>query len=231
MAAAHFNWTQLIPGVHHDTVHIATAAVVATGIVALSFAAKVKLGKGEVAVIPASGFGVRGLFEGLTELIVYLTDMVFGEGHRKFVPLFGAMFTFIWLNNLTGLLPGMTPATDNINTTVAIGAFSFIMYNWLGFKEHGMAYFKHYLGPILWMAPIMLPIEIISNLVRPFSLGIRLMANMVADHTVLGIFLDLTPLVIPVIFYGLGTFVCTVQSLIFTLLSMVYVSMATSHDH
>ncbi|MEC9281422.1 MAG: F0F1 ATP synthase subunit A [Bdellovibrionota bacterium] len=230
MSAAHFNWTQLIPGVGHD-VHIATAAVVATGIVGLAFVGKLSLGKGEQAIAPAGSFGLRGMFEGITELIVYLTDMVFGEGHRKFVPLFGAMFTFILINNLVGLLPGMTPATDNINTTVAVGMFSFIMYNWLGFKEHGMAYFKHYLGPILWMAPIMLPIEIISNIVRPFSLGIRLMANMTADHTVLGIFLELTPIAIPVIFYGLGTFVCFVQSLIFTLLSMVYVSMATSHDH
>ena len=94
MSAAHFNWTQLIPGVGHD-VHIATAAVVATGIVGLAFAGKLSLGKGEQAIAPAGSFGLRGMFEGITELIVYLTDMVFGEGHRKFVPLFGAMFTFI----------------------------------------------------------------------------------------------------------------------------------------
>ena len=230
MAAGHFNWTQLIPGVGGD-VHIATAAAVSSGILLLAFAGKLKLGSGEQAVQPVDHLGLRAVFEGITELMVYLVDMVFGEGHRKFVPLFGAMFTFILINNWVGLIPGMTPATDNINTTVAVGAFSFLMYNWLGFREHGMAYFKHYLGPILWMAPIMLPIEIISNLVRPFSLGIRLMANMTADHTVLGIFLDMTPVLIPVIFYGLGTFVGLVQSLIFTLLSMVYVSMATSHDH
>lgn len=231
MAAAHFNWTQLIPNVGHDYVHIATAASVTTVIVGLAVIARASLGSGEKAVQPASGFGVRGLFEVFTNLVTYLTDMVMGPGHRNYVPLFGAIFTFILFNNLTGLLPGMTPATDNLNTTLAVGLFSFLAYNIYGVREHGIAYFKHFLGPLLALAPLMLPIELVSHMVRPAALGLRLQGNMVGDHTVLGIFLDLTPYVIPVIFYGVGTFVCFVQALVFTLLSMVYVSMAIAHDH
>ena len=231
MAAAHFNWTQLIPGVGHHDVHIATASVVTGGLILMALAGRMRLGTGETAIMPAGSFGIRAFFETITELIIYLSDMIFGEGHRKYVPLFGAIFVFILINNLVGLLPGMTPATDNINTTLAVGLFSFATYNFLGLKENGIDYLKHFLGPAIWLAPVMLPIEIVSHCVRPISLGIRLMANMQGDHTVLGIFLELVPWLVPVIFYGMGTFVCLIQAFVFTLLSMVYVSMVTAHDH
>ncbi|MFK8137382.1 MAG: F0F1 ATP synthase subunit A [Bdellovibrionales bacterium] len=230
MAAGHFNWTQFIPGVGSD-VHVATAAVVGGLLVAASFVAKAKLGKGDQAVEPAGEFGVKALFESFTDLMVYLCDMVLGAGKRKFVPLFGAIFVFVLFNNYAGLLPGMTPATDNLNTTLAIGMFSFLAYNYFGIREHGFGYLKHFLGPVIWLAPLMLPIELISHAVRPASLGLRLAGNMTGDHTVLGIFLDLAPAIIPVVFYGVGTFVCTIQAFVFTLLSMVYVSMSISHDH
>jgi F-type H+-transporting ATPase subunit a len=87
------------------------------------------------------------------------------------------------------------------------------------------------MGPIWWMAPILFPIELISNFVRPFSLGIRLSVNMTADHAILGTFIDLTKVIVPVIFYGMGTFISFVQAFVFTMLSMVYVMMATADDH
>ena len=126
----------------------------------------------------------------------------------------------------------MTPATDNINTTFAMGIFSFVVYNIYGIKEHGLAYVKHFLGPLLLLAPLMLIIELISHVVRPVSLGLRLQGNMMGDHTVLGIFLDLLPYTgVPVLFYMLGLFVCFMQAFVFTMLSMIYVSIAISHDH
>jgi F-type H+-transporting ATPase subunit a len=101
-----------------------------------------------------------------------------------------------------------------------------------GIKENGIGYLQHFLGPIIWLAPIMLPIELISHMVRPFSLGLRLANVMMGDHTVVGIFLGLGPgVVLPIPFYLLGIFVCFVQAFVFTLLSMVYVAMATAHDH
>lgn len=157
--------------------------------------------------------------------------MVIGEEGRKFVPLFGALFFFLLFNNIVGLIPGMTPATDNLNTTLGLGLFAFLAYNYYGFKEHGIGYLKQFLGPLLPLAPLMLIIELISHFVRPASLGLRLQGNMMGDHTVLGIFLDLVPYGLPVIFYCLGLFVCFMQAFVFTLLTMIYVSLAISHDH
>lgn len=227
----HFNWTQLVPGVGHHLIHVATLLVAGGVMLTMAVAARIALGKGEAAIQPASRFGIKAVFEMLTEFIVGLVDMVIGEHGRKFAPLFATLFFFIWINNLLGLIPGMTPATDNFNTTVAVGIFSFLLYNVAGFQEHGIAYLKHFLGPVIYMAPLMLIIELVSHLVRPFSLGLRLQGNMVGDHTVLSIFLDLAPYGIPVIFYGLGIFVSTMQAFVFTMLSMIYVSMAIAHDH
>jgi F-type H+-transporting ATPase subunit a len=227
----HFNWFQLVPGVGHEYIHVATTAFVTAFIVVLSVVGRFALGNGEAAIQPAGRFSLKGFFEVFVEFMVNLTNLVIGEHGRVWVPLFGSIFIFIWFNNLVGLLPGMTAPTDNFNTTLAVGLFSFVMYNYLGLKENGVHYLKHFLGPMLLLAPIMLPIEIISHMVRPVSLGLRLMGNMVGDHTVLGIFLDLVPVGIPAIFYGVGTFVSSMQAFVFTLLSMIYVLMATSHDH
>jgi F-type H+-transporting ATPase subunit a len=160
-----------------------------------------------------------------------LVDQVMGHGSQKYVPLIGAIFVYILFNNFFGLVPGVTPATENLNTTLAAGLSVFVLYNAFGLKENGIGYLKHFLGPLIWLAPLMLPIELISHLVRPASLGLRLMGNMTGDHTVLGIFLNLVPIGVPIIFYVLGMFVCFVQAFVFSLLSMVYISLATAHDH
>ena len=169
MAQAHFNWMQLVPGVTHDSVHVATGLAVGSLIVVGAVAGRIALGKGEAAITPASKFSLKGIYELLLEFIVGLADMVIGEEGRKFVPMFAAIFFFVWINNLVGLIPGMTPATDNINTTLALGIFSFVVYNYYGFKEHGVAYLKHFLGPLLLLAPLMLIIEIIGHIVRPLT--------------------------------------------------------------
>ena len=210
--------------------HVATLIAATLFLIGLSVVGRMALGSGDTAVIPAGRFSLKGILEVMTEFVTDLTVMVVGEEGRKFAPMFATIFFFIFFNNILGLVPGMTPATDNINTTLAIGAFAFIIYNVYGFKEHGPAYLKQLLGPIIWLAPLMLVIELISHIVRPFSLGLRLKGNMMGDHMVLGIFLDLIP-VIPVAFYFLGLFVCFMQAFVFTMLTMIYVSMAISHDH
>ncbi len=206
--------------------------MIVTGlIVVLSVTARVALGNAEAAVIPASKFSVKGFFELIVEFINSLVGMVMGDHGHHLVPLFASVFFYVFLNNILGLLPGWSSATANMNTAFAIGLFIFVTYNFLGIKENGLAYLKHFLGPMLLLAPLMLPLEIISHVVRPMSLGLRLSGNMTGDHTVLGIFLDLVPYGVPVIFYGLGTFVSFVQAFVFTLLSMIYIAMATAHDH
>lgn len=235
MAQAHFNWLQLLPGVSHENIHVATALAAGGILVAGAVAGRLALGSGEQAVAPANRFSLKGIYELILEFIVGLTDMVVGEEGRKFVPMFSAVFFYVWLNNLIGVLPGMTPATDNINTTLALGIFSFLAYNYYGFREHGIGYLKQFLGPLLLLAPLMVVIELIGHLVRPLTLGLRLYGNIMADHTVLSVFVEMFEknwfIPVPAIFYGMGIFVASMQAFVFTMLTMIYVSMAISHDH
>lgn len=223
--------TSLIPGVGAEYSHVATFAIAAIGVMGLGIIGRSSLGSTKEAGQPASRFSIKGLLELLVEFIQGLSDMVIGEHGRSYVPLFSSIFFFILLNNLVGVIPGMTPATENLNTTLGMGLIIFLYYNYMGIKENGWGYLKHFMGPIILLAPLMLVIEVISHVVRPISLGLRLANVMKGDHTVLGIFLDLVPLFLPILFYILGIFVCFVQAFVFTLLSMVYVSMAIAHDH
>ena len=231
----HFNWIQLLPNVTHDNLHIATAIATALLMIVIAIFGRLALGTGDAAVAPASSFSVKGVVEMITEFIEGLTETVIGHEGPKFVPMFATIFFYILISNLIGLIPGMTPSTDNINTTLAMGIFTFLVYNFYGVKEHGLSYLKHFLGPIIWLAFLMAPIEIISHAMRPLTLGIRLQGNIFADHTVVGVFIDLFKdiwfIPVPAIFYGLGIFVSFMQAFVFTMLSMIYISMAIAHDH
>ncbi len=228
---ASFNFIEQIPGVTHGNLHIVTAGIVSVAMIMLGVAARVALGNGQSAIIPAKKFSMKGFFEQLTGFIDGLVVSVVGDKGKAFTPMFAAIFFFIFMNNLFGLLPGMAPATENMNTSLAVGIFSFLVYNYYGFKEHGFAYLKQFLGPVLALAPLMLVIELISHLVRPMSLGLRLQGNMMGDHLVLSVFTNLVPFGVPIPFYMLGIFVCFMQAFVFTILSMIYISMAMSHDH
>ena len=238
--AVHFNWTQMIPGVDHHNVHVATAAVVTLGLIIFSCVGRLCLGRGESSVVPEGKPSVKGFFEVLTEFNVTISEMVLGKGGRVYVPLFASIFTFILVNNLVGLLPGMTPATGNFNTTFAIGLFSFLVYNWVGIRENGFRYIEDFTGHLplgfFWLMPLMIVIELLSHIFRPVSLGLRLAGNMTGDHAVVGVFLEILPpslvYFVPVFFYALGLLVCFIQAFVFTLLSMSYVMMAQPHgDH
>ncbi len=227
----HFNWTQLIPGVGHHYTHVATLILTTLLIMLLGLRAVVTLGKGQVSIVPTNKLSVRGMFEVFTEYIGGLANQIIGHHGRAFAPYFASIFTFILFNNLIGLIPGMTPATENFNTTFAFGIFSFLAYNVIGLKEGGIGYLKHFLGPVMWLAPLMLIIEIISHVIRPLTLGLRLANVMTGDHTVLSVFLGLFPVGPAIPFYAMGLLVCTIQAFVFTLLSMVYVALATAGDH
>lgn len=229
---ASFSLTALIPGVGFEYAHVATAGIVGAGLIGAGLFARAQLGTGQQAVVPASHFSVRGFFEFITEFVGGLADMVIGERGRAFVPMFCAIFTFVLINNLVGVIPGMLPATENFNTTLAMGLTVFVTYHIFGFKTNGLGHIKHFFGPIWWLAPMMFVIELISDLVRPLSLGLRLANVMQGDHTVLSVFLGMFPVGLPIPFYLLGIFVSGVQAFVFTLLSMVYVALATAHhDH
>jgi len=171
-----------------------------------------------------------------SEMIVEWLDNFVGEvtemhGYRAMVPFFGCIFMFILFANFFGLIPGMEPPTGDSDLTFALGIICFAYFIYQGFASKGVWYLKSFLGPYLPLAVLMMPIELADNLFRPFSLGIRLYANMFADHTVLNIFTGLTRLVVPLAFYALGSIVCVIQAVIFVVLSMSYVRLAAGHDH
>jgi F-type H+-transporting ATPase subunit a len=198
----------------------------------LGFLARRSLERAADPVVPDHRVSLRSMAEVLVEwLDGFVHEVTELHGHRAFVPFFGSLFVFILFANFFGLIPGMEPPSGDSDVTFALGAVAFAYYIVQGFRTKGTAYLKSFLGPYLPLAFLMLPIEIADNLFRPFSLGIRLYANMFADHTVLGIFTDLTKVLVPLAFYALGIIVCIIQALIFLVLSMAYVRLATSHEH
>lgn len=152
------------------------------------------------------------------------------DGH-KYVAYFGTVFIFILFSNLIGIIPGFESPTMFAYVPCGCALATFAYYNGVGMREQGVfKYLAHFAGPILFLAPLMLPIEIISNLARPLSLTVRLYANMLAGEQVTIVFLGLVPLVAPAIFMALHVFVSFLQAYVFTLLSMVYVGGAVAHE-
>ena len=160
-----------------------------------------------------------------------MLDDVIGHDGRRYIGVIGTFAIFIFMGNFLGLVPGMTAPTSYLNVTLALGLMSFLYYNLHGFREQGVVdYLKHFMGPVIFMAPLMLVIEIFSHVFRPISLAIRLYGNMSGEHTLGGVFLGLMPLLAPVPVMALGLFVAFLQSYIFVMLSMVYIAGAVSHD-
>ena len=183
-------------------------------------------------VVPDEGTSLRSIGEVITEFVDSSVHGVIEDHHyRSLVPFFGSLFMFIVVANYFGLIPGMEPPTSDSDLTFALGTICFAFYIVQGFRSNGIWYLRSFLGPVLFLAPLMLPIELADNLFRPFSLGVRLYANMFADHTVLSIFTGLTYLIMPLAFYALGAIVCIVQALIFMILSLAYVRLASTHEH
>ena len=184
--------------------------------------------------IPDRGITFRNMVEALGQFVYNLARNIMGEEQAKrYYSVIILLFSFIFFNNVIGLIPGFLPPTDNFNTTLALGIFVFLYYNYQGIKEQGIiGHIKHFMGPVWYLAILIFPIEIISHAVRPLSLGLRLKGNMEGDHLVLSIFSNLVPYVVPIPFYVIGLFVCFMQAFVFTLLTMVYISLATAHhDH
>lgn len=150
----------------------------------------------------------------------------------RYITFFGTLFIFILFMNLVGIIPGFESPTMNPAVPAGLALATFLFYNWTGVREHGAGrYLAHFAGPMPYLAPLMIPIEFISHLARPLSLTIRLYANMFAGERVTLAFLGLTYLVVPSVFMGLHVFVGFLQAYIFTLLTIIYVSGATAHEH
>lgn len=246
-----FTWYNLLPEEWQHAFGDHTFFAVIAAILLILFAVKARgaLVKSQDPLVPAADLDSRNIAELVVQLVVSQSDAIIGKAGRKYVPFFGTFFFFILLANLLGLLPGFAAPTGNLNTTIGLALVSFIGYNVIGVREQGAGYLKHFIGPMtslpgsnivakLAFLPVLLIsvvffliLELFSHGFRPVSLSLRLFGNMMGDHEVIGAFISLTKLVVPVAFYAMGTLVSLIQAFVFTLLSMIYVALAISHGH
>jgi F-type H+-transporting ATPase subunit a len=164
-----------------------------------------------------------------------LEDIV-GPHGLKYFPVVMTFAVLILVSNMMGLFPLFMSPTSATSVTFALGISSFLYYNYIGIKENGVfRHLKHFAGPIWWIAPLIFPIEIISNLIRPFSLGIRLFGNLFADEKVMDSIAHLAPgytyWVVPVFLMPLSLFVALIQTFVFVLLSQLYLSEVSHPPH
>ena len=159
------------------------------------------------------------------------SESIIGHGYERFTTYLTVLFLFILCGNLMGLIPGLESPTANPVVPLGFALVTFVYYHYHGIRANGFSYFKQFLGPVWWLYPLMLPIEIISHFARLLSLTIRLYANMFAGDLVTLAFFSLIPVGVPLIFLGLHFGVSIIQAYIFMVLATVYLSMAVAHDH
>jgi F-type H+-transporting ATPase subunit a len=230
MGHEQFTWVSLIPGLSRLEPQVSGAIVVCVILLVIVVLGYLQVKKSEDEVVPDEKLTFRNFVELLVEAISGLVEGTMGPRGQEFVLIVGTLGIFILFNNLSGLVPGFLPATDNVNTTFACSLTVFVLTHYYGVREHGIRYLKQFVGPFWWLAPIMVPIEVIGHLSRPLSLALRLFGNMTGDHLATGIFFFLIPLLIPLPIMFLGLFVAVVQTFVFMLLSMAYFSGAISHE-
>jgi len=225
-----FTWASLFPYLGDLPPHVSNSIIVSIILLIIVILGYIQLKKTEDEIVPDSKMTFRNFVELITEILSGIIMDTMGPRGKEFILLVGTLALFILFNNVSGLVPGFLPSTDNVNTTFACALTVFVMTHYYGFKEHGVKYLKQFVGPMWALAPLMIPIEIIGHLARPLSLGLRLFGNMTGDHLVTGIFFSLVPLLIPLPVMFLGLFVAFVQTFVFMLLSMSYFSGAISHE-
>ncbi len=211
------------PGVQH--IYAALLVLLLLAVIGVITDTSIRDAKNDL--LPPSKLTVRNFVELLVgACFKMMADIMGDKAARYFLPLIGTCAFFILFSNALGLVPGFLPPTANFNTTLGCGLVIFCSTHIYGLKVNGWNHIKHLFGPIWWLAPLMFVIELVSHIARPISLGIRLMANMTADHMVLTIFLGLVPWLVPLPMYVLGAVVVAVQAFVFSLLSTVYIGMA-----
>jgi len=175
---------------------------------------------------------LQHIFESLMEFLESQAADVGIHHPRKYVNFFGTLFIFILAMNLIGVIPTLESPTMTVYVPAALAACTWIYYHAMGVSELGLwQYLKSFGGPILFLAPLMFFIEIIGHVARMLSLTVRLYGNMFAGDQITNVFISLTYLIVPVLFMGLHVFVAFLQAYVFTLLTMIYVSIGTSHEH
>jgi F-type H+-transporting ATPase subunit a len=177
---------------------------------------------------------VPGRRQNIAEMIIQLFDGLIvdtmGPEGRKYLPVIGTVGLFIFGCNMIGLVPGFMSPTSKLNVTIGCALVVFFYYHAQGVKAQGLKYFKHFTGPIPALAPLMLPIEIISHFSRPVSLSMRLFCNIFAEELLIVIMASILPFFLPLPFMALSIFTALIQSFVFVLLSCIYIAGAVAHE-
>ncbi len=209
-----------IPGVPE---YVVMSWIVMLILICLTFALKKAM-----SVVPG---GLQTTMETIFYGIFGLMEDIMGQKGKEYFPLFATLALFILTSNLIGLLPGFSSPTNNLNTTVACALVVFFSTHYVGIRKHGIKYIKHFLGPVIFIAPLMMVIEIISHLSRPLSLSVRLFGNIMGEDILLAIILVIFPYFAPLPIMGLSIFTSFVQAFIFVLLSVIYIAGAIEEAH
>jgi len=176
--------------------------------------------------------GVQNVLEVIVDFIRGLVKENVPHHGEKYIPIAGSFFLFIFLCNVCGLFFFLQPPTANLNTTFALSITCFLYFNAAGIRAHGLGgYLKHFLGPVLLLAPMIFAIEMIGNFARALSLSMRLYGNIFGEHMATGKFTELVPILVPMPMNALGIFGALLQAYVFTLLTTVYLGGATAHEH
>ena len=214
--------------------HVFWAAVSLLIVLALAFAARGRLNSDpDAGVLPERTLSPLLFFEVLVgSTYGLMKDMLGPDVAKRYIPIIGTLAVYIFVMNVMALLPFGSPATDNLNTNAGMALTVFFATHWAGVKAQGpVHYIQHFMGPVLLLAPLFFVIEIVGHLARPVSLSLRLMGNMTGDHNVLFEFLYFKIPLFPLPVMILGLLVCVVQTMVFVILSTVYLAMATDVGH
>ncbi len=194
----------------------------------------------KVSTVPEEELTLRTFFEVFFEYFYNMAKDIMGAANAKrYFPIIGASAIFIFISNAAGMVPGFLPPTSSLNITAGCAMAVFLVFNFYGFRDNAKTYVGHMAGwgvfkqlvPSIFLALLMLPIEIISTCVRPVTLAIRLMLNMSVDHLLVGILGGMVAIFLPVPVMFLGIIVICVQTLVFCLLTAIYIGLATEHAH
>lgn len=209
---------------------VLTAFVYIAVLLLLALMARGKLRNLDASAVPNDKLTLTTFFEVFVGYFYDMAKDVMGPANaKKFFPIIGGSALFIIFSNLIGLVPGFGSPTSSLNVTLGCAIVVFVVFNYYGLKENGLGYLKHMAGPKWYLAPLIFPIEVISTCVRPVTLAVRLMVNIAVDHLLGSIFIGLVALFVPIPIMFLGIIVCVVQTIVFCLLTSVYIGLATEH--
>ena len=211
---------------------LALFAALVVGVFAMVLRGRVS--KTAEAVVPEGSLTLSSFLENFVETFYGMHREGLGKDEaRHFLPIIGTCALFIFFSNALGIIPGFSPPTSNFNVSLACGLVIFFATHFYGLQRQGVAYLKHFVGPVPALAPLMIPLEIVSHLVRPFSLAIRLAANMFVDHLLVSVFTSLVFVLVPLPIMLLGVLTVTLQAYVFCLLATIYIQLAIEHhdDH